>query len=378
MNKLLIIIVLIWSNFIVAQKQNNLQIENVFNALVLAYGNPKAPPQLVIINEKNKQSSPAVYSPEDKPIIKIDYHFYQLCQTFQKDSLNALALVLSHELAHFYHNHSFCSDFAFAVRKKNKDYAQKLKTVSKTEKISLETQADYHGLFYAAIAGYQPFEIYPKLIDEVYKSYQLAENDPRYPTKQERKEIAQNALQKVELLYQKFEKSKILKDQKKYNEALDLLDDIASHFPSREMYNNLGVLKTLQAIDLKPLTLEEHKFPKRFLYPLEYDNTTRLQQNNTRSNDIDLQKMNTLLKIAQKDFEKAISLDPAYTQAYINLACVFDLLDNPEAAIGKIKELPLEQQKSIDAQRILAIAYYHADNEKKAEEIWKEIENLKQ
>lgn len=373
MNKLLVIIVLIWSNFIVAQKQNNLEIEKVFNALVLAYGNPKAPPQLVIINEKNKQSSLAVYSPENKPIIKIDYHFYQLCQTFQKDSLNALALVLSHELAHFYHNHSFCSDFAFAVSKKNKDYAQKLKAVSKTEKISLETQADYHGLFYAAVAGYQPFEIYPKLIDEVYKSYQLAENDPRYPTKQERKEIAQNALQKVEILYQKFEKSKILKEQKKYNEAVNLLDNITSHFPSREIYNNLGVLKTLQALDLKPLTLEEHKFSKRFLYPLEYDNTTRLQQNNTRSNDNDLQKMNTLLKIAQKDFEKAISLDPTYTQAYINLACVFDLLDNPEAAIGKIKELPLEHQKSIDAQRILAIAYYHADNEKKAEDIWKQL-----
>jgi hypothetical protein len=55
------------------------------------------------------------------------------------------------------------------------------------------------------------------------------------------------------------------------------------------------------------------------------------------------------------------------------LACVFDLLDNWEAAIGKIKELSLDKQKSIDAQRILAIAYYHNDNDVKAEAIWKEL-----
>ncbi len=371
MNKLLTLFCLIMSSNLIAQNQHEQQIENVFNTLVTAYGNPKAPPQLIIINDKNKQSSPAVYSPDDKQTIKIDYHFYQLCRTFEKDSLNALSIVLSHELAHFYHNHSFCSDFAFAVSKKNKDYAQKLKAVSKTEKISLETQADYHGLFYAAIAGYQPFEIYPKLLDEVYKTYQLAQNDPRYPTKEERKEIAQNALQKVEQLYRKFENSKVLKEQKNYKEAVILLEDIATHFPSREMYNNIGVIKTLQALDLKVLTLEEHKYPKRFLYPLEFDNTTRLQQNNTRSSDNDLQKMNDLLKSAQKDLEKAIAIDPDYTNAYINLACVFDLLENPEAAIGKIKELPKEIQETTNAKRILAIAYYHADNEKKAEEIWK-------
>ena len=84
--------------------------------------------------------------------------------------------------------------------------------------------------------------------------------------------------------------------------------------------------------------------------------------------------MFNLLKSAQKDFEKAISLDSNYTIGYINLACVFDLLDNSEAAIGKIKELPLDKQKLVEAQRILAIAYYHADNEKKADAIWQEIE----
>ena len=118
------------------------------------------------------------------------------------------------------------------------------------------------------------------------------------------------------------------------------------------------------------MTSEEYNYPKRFLYPLEIDNSSRLQQNGTRSSNDKQEQMALLLKSAQKDFEKAISLDAVYTKSYINLACVFDLLDNPEAAIGKIKELPIEKQIEIDAQRILAIAYYHADNDKKANEIW--------
>jgi hypothetical protein len=149
-------------------------------------------------------------------------------------------------------------------------------------------------------------------------------------------------------------------------------------FPSRENYNNTGVIKTLQALDLKVLAKEEYDHPKRFIYPLETDNTSRLNQNGTRgsNDDAEQEQMTDLLKSAQKDFEKAISLDVNYTTAYVNLACVFDLLDNPEAAIGKIKELPLGKQKSIDAQRILAIAYYHYDNEKKANEIWEGLKLL--
>ena len=77
------------------------------------------------------------------------------------------------------------------------------------------------------------------------------------------------------------------------------------------------------------------------------------------------------MKKAQKDFEKAISLDDSYVQSYINLACVFDLLGNPMAAIGKINELSKKDQKSREVMLILAIAYYNLDMDDKAEEIWK-------
>ncbi len=362
------------SFFSMGQTHTEKQIESVFKNLVLAYGNSKAAPKLAYFKKEAIKTTPALYTTSPQPTIMVDVKFYDLCRSFGKDSTNALAVVLSHELAHYYNDHTFCADFAFVVRKNNAELAQKLKMVSKSDKISRETQADYQGFFYAAIAGYNPFDCYEKTIEGIYKQYQLPEINPGYPSKAERKQMAIAVKQKTSELYLAFQKSIQLKEAKKYDEAMQLLEEINTYFPSRENYNNLGVIKTLSALDLKVLTLEEHKFPKRFLYPLELDNSSRLNQNGTRGAEADQAKMVQLLKSAQKDFEKAISLDPNYTMAFVNLACVFDLLDNPEAAIGKIKELSKEQQNTNEAKRILAIAYYHADNETKADAIWQEIE----
>lgn len=355
-----------------AQQNAEVQIRTVFNRLAMAYGNTKAAPELEFMKDNPKPATPALY--KDKTI-RVDLKFYVLCQTFGKDSLNALSVVISHELAHYYYDHSFCSDFAFAIRNKSQEFATSIKLVNKNQKIIYETQADDKGLFYAAIAGFAPFQIQPKLLDAIYQFYQLKEVNEGYPSKTERKTIAQNALVKSQKLYSVFNEALKAKEMKAYDKALILFEEVNRDFPSRENYNNIGVIKTLQALDLKVLAKEEYDHPKRFLYSLETDNTSRLNQNGTRGSNDDAkqEQMTALLKSAQKDFEKAISLDVNYTTAYVNLACVFDLLDNWEAAIGKIKELPLDKQKSIDAQRILAIAYYHADMEKKAEAIWEKL-----
>jgi tetratricopeptide (TPR) repeat protein len=355
-----------------AQENAEVQIKAVFNRLVTAYGSAKSAPELELMQANPKSTTPALYA---KPVIKVDRQLYKLCQTFGKDSLNALSVVISHELAHYYYDHSFCTDFAFAIRNKSKEFATTIKLVNKSQKIIYETQADDRGMFYAAIAGYNPFEIQPKILDIIYSYYKLEDVNEGYPSKSERKEIAQNALVKSQKLYAIFQEALRAKEKGDSDTAIELFEEVNRDFPSRENYSNIGVMKTLKALKLKVLSSEEYHHPQRFLYPLEVDNTSRLNQNGTRGSDEEQQEqMTALLKSAQKDFEKAISLDANYTIAYINLACVFDLLDNPEAAIGKIKELPKVEQEKEAAQRILAIAYYNADMEGKAEKIWKELE----
>jgi hypothetical protein len=366
----LLVFMLVCSFSAQAQHNAEVQIKAVFNQLVTAYGSAKSAPELQFMKANPKPETPAFYT---NKTIKVDLQFYKLCQTFGKDSLNALSIVISHELAHYYYEHDFCSDFAYAIRNKSIEFSSGLKLINKNQKVIYETQADDKGLFYAAIAGYHPFEIQPKLLDAIYHFYQLKDINVGYPSKAERKAIAQNALVKSRKLYSVFQEALKAKENNEFDKALTLFEEVNRDFPSRENYNNIGVIKTLQALNLKVLAKDEFDNPKRFLYPLEIDNTSRLNKEGTRSATNDQEQMVRLLKSGQKDFEKAISLDPNYTIAYINLACVFDLLDNPEAAIGKIKELSLDKQKSLNARRILAIAYYHNDNETKAEDIWKEL-----
>jgi len=362
------------SGFLYSQPAGEIQIRSVFDNLVMAYGNAKSAPQLIILSDKPGQIPPAKYYPDPRPTIKVDAYLFDICRAFAKDSLNALSIILSHELAHYYSDHTFCSDYAYVLKDRNNELSQILKTSSLEEIISKETEADQKGLFFAAAAGYQPFEIQSALLDQIYLQYHYPDNLPGYPTKQQRKTIAQVAVERASQLYLTFKSGLAAMEAKEYDKAIAAFEKANSYIPFRENYNNLGVAKTLQALDLKVPVYIEREYPKRFLYPLEIDNTSRLNQEVTREIDDNKQEqMTILLKSAQKDLERAISLDPGYTKGYINLACVFDLLGNPNAAIGKIKELSINQQQSIDAQRILAIAYFHDNQVIEANAIWKNL-----
>lgn len=364
----------VMSFFIYGQNKEEPQIRKVFDQLVLAYGSAKTAPELLVT--KQKQDRPAFYKFDKKPIVTIDTYLFTICRSFGKDSLNALSVVIGHELAHYYNEHSFCTDFAFAIRNKNEVFSKKVKLIDKNQKIIYETQADDKGLFYAAIAGYDPFEIQPRLLDAIYTQYQLKDTDG-YPTKVQRKEIAKNALLKAKRLYETFTLGLKYIQEKNYDKAIESFNTVNNDFPSRENYNNLGVARTRQALDLKEPIIIEKENPKRFLYPIEIENKSRLSKEITITRgDLDdsSEEMESLLKDAQKDFQEAIRLDPSFTKGHINLACVYDLLGNPNASIGIIRGIKsFEEQKSSHAQRILAIAYFHNNQKNEAEVIWAKL-----
>ena len=370
------LLLLFWVMSILSYGQTNAdkQIRSVFDQLVLAYGNAKSSPQLIILKNQSRPIPPAKYYPDPKPTIKVDAHLFTILRTFGKDSLNALSAVLSHELAHYYSDHTFCSDYAYVLQDQDEKLAKILKGISKQEKISKETEADQKGFFYAAAAGYSPFDVQALLIEKLYTAYNYPDSLPGYPTKQQRIGIALMAEEKAKELYDTFEAGLNFMDEKNYTKAIEAFEEANSYIPFRENYNNMGVAKALMALELIEPNYLEKQYPDRFLYPLETDNTSRLKKEIGRGVDYEKEeKIAFLLKTAKRNFQEAIRLDPGYTKSYINLACVFDLSGNPEAAIGTIKELPKEKQNTNEALRILAIAYYHAKREREAEEIWNEL-----
>lgn len=374
MNKLTIVISFILiSQLSFGLNDDKKTIKEIFNKIVLAYGSPKSAPQL-IFSEKTI-STPAIYFASPNARIVVDPNFFEICKSIQGYERDAMAIVLSHELAHYYNDHTFCSDFAFAIRNDETDLSSKLKQLSKSEKIALETEADLNGLFYATSAGYNPFAIYRELLNKIYSNYNLNEEVEGYPSKSERITIHSKAQEKIAQLYIVFQQGINGGVSGNYDMAIEKFNILNRHFPSRENYNNIGVYYTYKALSIYPISRVAYQNPERFSYPLQVEKESRLVlKARTRSNDSETQEtIKEALLNAQKAFEKSIALDPIYYNSYINLACVYDLLDNPEGALGKIKELPKELQNQKRSKKIKAIAYYHMDLNEKAEELWEEV-----
>lgn len=353
-----------------SNKNSDKQVRLVFNQIISVYGSAKPAPELKV----DKFTLPASYTANPKPMIKVDLALYKLCQSFGKDSLNALAVVLSHELTHYYNDHTFCSDYAFANFKSNAALKSKIGQSSYNARIEKESEADIKGFFYAAAAGFQTHGLQGLLIGKVYATYKLADIQKGYPSKKERIVIANNAEKKAAQLYEYFKSGLLALENKQYDPAIELFNKANSQVPFRENWNNIGVAYARKAIALKFGSKAEVENPNRFLYPLEVENKSRLITEITRGDlDDNSEEMEKLLKDAQKAFEEAIRLDPSYTKGYINLACVLDLLGNYPKSIGTIFDLTKEQQNSIEAKRILAIAYFHDKQENKALAIWNEL-----
>ena len=362
----------LWSK---SQSFSNIEsVKKVFNYLVQAYANGKGAPDLMIVPLNEIQVKAEYYTTKDgNPVIKIDQQLINICFSLGKDSINALAFILSHELSHYYRDDNWCMDYAKFKYKTNPAIAKKMKEASERSK-EKEAIADKEGLLHSGIAGFSSFRVFDKLINVIYAKYKLKDNLPGYPTKSERKEINRDASLQAQKWLRTFNAGVSFLNAGKYQKAIDTFKLLSKKFPSREVFNNLGVAKARKALLLKPKSYEEVQFPDRFLYPLEVENKSRLSIDDTRSlDDEKAEEFNNLLKEAQKNFQEAIRIDPSFTKSYVNLACVYDLMDNWEGAIGKIKELSIEQQNTIDAKRILAIAYYHNNQRDLSTKIWNEL-----
>ena len=281
---------------------------------------------------------------------------------------------MSHELTHYYNDHTFCSDYAFANFKSNPSLKSKIGQASYNARIEKESEADIKGFFFAAAAGFQPHGLQGLLIEKIYSTYKLADIQKGYPSKQERIVIAKNAENTATQLYEHFKNGLSALENKQYDVAIELFTKANSQVPFRENWNNIGVAYARKALALKVSSKAEIENPARFLYPLEVENKSRLLNERTRSLDDTTEEIIELLNHAQSAFEKALQLDPSFYKSRINLACVYDLQGKHNSAIAEITEkLPEETRACNEAKIILAIAYYNADMEEKAEKIWMEL-----
>ena len=179
---------------------------------------PEKPNLVLSLNNKEVAS---FYPLENQ--IKIGQGFIDLARNFDKDSVNVIAMVMSHELAHVLLEQSTIIK-SIGSGYASKEFDKSIRDTYKDLSYNLyERQADEYSFFYAQIAGYRTTDLAPRILDSIYKQWNLKDKDlKRYPPLVERKLIATTASKKMKILKELFDIAILSNISGNYNLAIDL------------------------------------------------------------------------------------------------------------------------------------------------------------
>lgn len=296
----------------------------VFTALLKARGDYRLQTPTLVMNTRERY---VAWMDPDNIQIGLEEKAYDVCVAFGKDSLIALAALLSHELTHYYEKHDWSRHFV----RENEDLETAHELERLEEGLKQEAQADYLGGFLALSVGYHTYGIMPTLLKKVYQSYGLPDRLPGYPSLQDRLTMVEGAMNRLEELSVMYELGNTLTVMGNYEAAATYYRSILPSYQSREIYNNAGANTLLAALSYFGPT----EMP--YVLPIELDPETRM----TGSKNVEaerLKKRKVLLDDAVKLFAQAVALDADYAPAYLNYACALALQKEYEDAAFWLKK----------------------------------------
>lgn len=291
----------------------------------------KAPRFAFIFNENDEPYYNAYYNPKDNSI-NLGEGIYDLTVEFGIDSLNALALVLGHELAHYYKDHDW--GMAFGTANTDTEIASAIYELelSSGQRAKLEAEADYFGALFGYLAGYHTLSVGPAFYQKLYERLGIEDDIEGYPSMQDRIQICENSRERLGALIPLLDAAQRAAMTSEYNSAAAYFDYILNEFPGRSIYYNAGTALVYEALDFyEPTEL-------RFIHPFAWEGQTRLTDLGRRSAGTSdkYDKRKTLLKEAETYFKKAIQLDDQYIPAMLHLGLVYHLLGEPDFALAYI------------------------------------------
>lgn len=282
---------------------------NIYNRLVQARGDFRFPvPSFSLVGQVEKVAG-VNYA---ELSIFLEERALAVCNSFNADADAAIAFLLAHELTHYYEKHAWRRGFV----EEYKDLKIGIDLKDIPDKVINETEADYLGGFLAYSAGYGLFKRGADIIQSLYSSYGFDKKLPNYPSLSDRQALSERTAVRLANLVNVFEMANLLSAIGKYSLAYEYYRFLLFEYQSREIYNNLGVTATLDAM--------EKTGTQKFRYPLEMD----LESSAAKAGMPGLEDPKTKEKFRQAIllFDAAISLDPNYAPAYLNKATVYALM----------------------------------------------------
>lgn len=361
------------------QKHKAAVVEEIYNKIARTVKDTRKAPTLNFIYNDGRPYYNAYYNPQNNTI-NFGEGIYDLALKFGPDSINALAMVIGHELAHFYKDHGW--GMSFGTANEDTEIAQKIydMEMSSDVRAKMEAEADYYGALFGFLAGYNTLKVGGAFFDSLYVAAAIPDSTFGYPSRRDRVGICNNSKKALRELIPVFKAANMLTITSDFETASICYDHILSIFPGREVYNNAGVTSLANALG----TYKEDEL--KYLFPLGLDIDTRLDAvakgfdanddqpaGTWNSKDDALNpKRQRWLKSAKEHFEDAIRIDEDYAPAYANLAIAQGLLGDKELALANaakgIKKALAQGQllQAANAQIIRGILQALAGNKSEA------------
>lgn len=315
------------------------QILSVYEKLVNARGDFRYPvPKLFLKDEVAN----VAYIDYDVNEITFELKAYNVAK---KHGDKAVAFLLGHELTHYYEKHSWKSAFA----KSNSDLKLGKDLSELQDKVAYETEADYLGGFLAYTAGFGFYKDIGKIIGDLYKEYDFDPELNDYPSLNDRIELSNRSVKKIESLVDVFDAANLLMAIGKDEAAYKYYEYILRDFQSRELYNNIGVLATRNTMSL----MDKDSLKFKYVSALDID----FQGSKDVSRPVN-EQIEEGLNQAILHFNAAINLDPNYAPAFLNKANAYALKKDYTKALFYINEeaIPCAKKDSVKYAKTLTDA----------------------
>ncbi|MBV6444262.1 MAG: M48 family metalloprotease [Ignavibacteriales bacterium] len=256
------------------------------------------------------------------------------------NSIDQLAFVLGHELAHVLMRHPAKTD-EFMKKNPNATEAQLLQ-LSRDQ----EFEADKYAVLYTMRAGYSPLGGIEWFNYMTNTGAEYTPHTMNYVTHPNFTSRVVEVFKHIATYYEyarNFEFGLIYLNDGDYKNSIASFNKFLSAYPNfKEGYNNLAVAILSQKINQNGIKLE-------VLLPMmvsKVDFFTNIFTVNTKRGEYNLKSSE--LTDAVKALNKAVELDPNYTQAYLNLAILNTLTKNIKSATEAVAQAEKVSPKSYE------------------------------
>ncbi len=279
--------------------------QRVFQTLLKANGSFRLPPPELVMNDGRRYMA---WMQADKRQIGLEEKAYDICSGLGKDSLNALAALLSHEIIHYYEKHSWKRHFISMDEDSG---------INMEEGKAYEQQADYLGGILALSAGFNTYHTLDTLLKEAYSGYGLPEKIRGYPSLSERLKLSAQTAKRLQNMYQLYQTANLLALIEQHGRAAEYYDYILKEYQGYELYNNGGANALLAALELTP----PDEMP--FVLPVELDLNSRLAQLGARLPEDVAARRHRFLEQAEQWLKNALLLNEDRSTAHLNLSITY-------------------------------------------------------